>query len=426
MATVIAFTSGKGGVGKTNIATNLGLSLVSRNLKVCLFDADTGLANINILMGITPRYTIEHVLNGQKSIDDIIITPPSGISIVPAASGIKQCTNLSKEQITLLTSSLQSLENNFDYLLIDTAAGIDSNVLDFVASAQYRIIVITSEPTSLTDSFALLKMLIIRGKKKSIFILVNRVDDYQTSQIVFKRFQKAVKTYLKIDVYYLGYLANDKHVNQAVSKQIPVVLSYPNASISCGFASLADIIKRQFKNEKNLPYFSHYWSLFAERNKAEPKPETIKIDKAEQLPVNISAENKFSGIYRLLEQQTLSEAQLKELVLNLENIYEKKYQAPVKDINSIVAVIIAEGNAEKIKQLHNTIASSYQRQFSENINNPVLMIKELARSEQFSKDEFIELLDQFGEIYQQRFNEKYFSEGNQLLTQIQQLLSNNK
>ena len=427
MATVIAFTSGKGGVGKTNISTNLGLSLVARNLKVCLFDADTGLANINILMGINPRYTIEHVLNGQKSIDEIIITHPSGISVVPAASGIKQCTNLNDEQIAILTSSLQTLENKFDYILVDTAAGIDTNVLDFVASAQYRIIVITSEPTSLTDSFALLKMLMIRGKKKSIFILVNRVEDYRTSQIVFKRFQKAVKTYLKIDVHYLGYLTTDPYVNKAVSEQTPVVLSYPNSSISCGLASLADIIKRQFRNDKNLPYFSQFWSLNAQNNKAESSPQIVTIDKADQLapskkPVAIQ-HDKLANIYSLLEQEQLSETQLKELTLNLETIYEKKHKTPLRNINSLVAVILAEGNAEKIQQLHQSIANSYQRQFSEKIDNPISILTDLINSDQFSKDNFNQLMDKFEDVYQQRFKEKYFSEGNKLLTKIQQLLS---
>jgi len=415
MATVIAFTSGKGGVGKTNISTNLGLSLVARNLKVCLFDADTGLANINILMGITPRYTIEHVLSGEKSIEEIIITLPSGISIVPAASGIKQCTDLNEQQITRLTSSLQTLEKKFDYLLIDTAAGIDSNVLDFVASAQYRIIVITPEPTSLTDSFALLKMLIIRGKKKSIFILVNRVEDYQSSQTVFKRFQKAVKTYLKIDIHYLGYLTADPAVNKAVSKQIPVVLSYPNSSISCGLASLADIIKRQFKNDKNLPYFSQYWALYAQKNKA------LENSHANTPPQ--SQQDKLSTLYTQLDQLALSEPQLKELTLNLENIYEKKYNTPLRNVNSLVAIILAEGNTDKIQQLHQAIAQSYQRQFSKTIDNPISTIQSLVSSDQFSKDEFGQLMRSFENTYQQRFNEKYFSEGNLLLTKIQRLLS---
>jgi len=426
MATVIAFTSGKGGVGKTSIATNLGLSLVARNLKVCLFDADTGLANINILMGVSPNYTIEHVLNGEKSIEEIIITLPSGISIVPAASGIKQCTNLNHKQISLLTSSLQTLETKFDYLLVDTAAGIDSNVLDFVASAQYRVVVITPEPSSLTDSFALLKMLIIRGKKKSIFILVNRVEDYKTSQLIFKRFQKAVKTYLKIDINYLGYLTSDASVNKAATKQIPVVLSYPSSSISCGLASLADIIKRQLTNDEDIPYFSQYWSSYAQKNQEKPVTKTITNEVIEIPATNTpeqSQEDKLSTIYTLLEQQNLSEVQLKELTLSLESIYEKKHKTPLRNINSLIAVFLAEGNTKKIKQLHKAIACSYERQFSEKISDPNIVIDDLVHSENYSKEEFSQLLNSLTETYQQRFNEKHFSEGNLLLTQIQQLLS---
>ncbi len=428
MATVIAFTSGKGGVGKTNIATNLGLSLVARNLKVCLFDADTGLANINILMGISPRYTIEHVLNGQKSIEEITLTLPSGISVVPAASGIKQCTNLSSQQIALLTDSLQALETKFDYILVDTAAGIDSNVLDFVASAQYRVIVITPEPTSLTDSFALLKMLMIRGKKKSIFILVNRVEDYQTSQLVFKRFQKAVKMYLKIDISYLGYLTSDASVNKAAAKQIPVVLSYPSSSISCGLASLADIIKRQFTNDKGLPYFSQYWSSYAQKNQEAliSKPVTDKVLERPIVSEPLqNQEDKLSTVYNLLEQQDLSEAQLKELTLSLESIYEKKHKTPLRNINSLVAIFLAEGNTEKIKQLHDAIACSYERQFSKQINDPKEVLEGLIHSDTYSKDEFNQLINHLTKTYQQRFDEKYYSEGNLLLTQIQNLLSEN-
>ncbi|SHE21927.1 MinD/ParA family protein [methanotrophic endosymbiont of Bathymodiolus puteoserpentis (Logatchev)] len=316
MAVVIAFTSGKGGVGKTNITTNLGLSLVARQERVCLFDADTGLANVNILMAVSPRYTIEHVLNGTKTIDEIIIELPNGISLVPAASGIKQCTNLNEKQLLCLITALQTLEKKFDYLLIDTAAGIDTNVLDFVASAQYRVLVITPEPTSLTDSFALLKMLVIRGKKQSMFVLVNKAENYKKSQLIFRRFQQAVKTYLKIDVAFLGYLAVDTQLDKAISQQIPVVLSYPNSTISCGFASLADIIKRQFRNSENLPYFSQYWA--ANTNQLQPlKPKSpVKI---KNKPITVKAKKVgLSDIYTLLNEQALPEQELKELVVTLE------------------------------------------------------------------------------------------------------------
>nr|WP_305906774.1 MinD/ParA family protein [Methylomarinum sp. Ch1-1]MDP4519480.1 MinD/ParA family protein [Methylomarinum sp. Ch1-1] len=250
MATVIAITSGKGGVGKTNAATNLGLALAARHAKVCVFDADTGLANINILLGIQPQYTLEQVLNGDKRIAEIIVEVEGGLSVVPAASGVRRCSDLGREQRQVLVNALAELEQRFDYILIDTAAGIDSGVLDFVASAQYRVVVITPEPTSLTDAFALLKMLSIRGGKRNLFALVNRVDDYKVSQKVFRRFQMAVEKYLKVNIHYLGYLANDAAVADAVSRQQPVVIGAPESSVSCCFFALADIVKRQFLNEK--------------------------------------------------------------------------------------------------------------------------------------------------------------------------------
>jgi len=426
MATVIAFTSGKGGVGKTNIATNLGLSLVARQEKVCLFDADTGLANVNILMGVSPRHTIEHVLNGSKTINEIIVELPNGIFLVPAASGIKQCTNLDKKQLSYLITALQSLEKRFDYLLIDTAAGIDTNVLDFVASAQYRVLVITPEPTSLTDSFALLKMLVIRGKKQSMFVLVNKVENYKTSQLIFKRFQQAVKTYLKIDVSFLGYLAVDAQLNKAISQQVPVVLSYPNSAISCGFASLADIIKRQFRNNENLPYFSQYWAK--NTNQSQPlKPITaVKLQNKPvtvQVKTEVQKETGLSDIYALLNKQALPEQELKELVVTLESVYEKKHKKPIRDINSTVALILAEGEPEKIQKLHSAIGHSYERQFNKKITSPIDTIIETFTNENLSKAEFNRLMEGFSDIYQQRFDERYFGEGNLLLTKIQTLLT---
>jgi len=427
MAAVIAFTSGKGGVGKTNIATNLGLSLVARQEKVCLFDADTGLANVNILMGVSPRYTIEHVLNGSKTINEIIVELPNGIFLVPAASGIKQCTNLDKKQLSYLITALQSLEKRFDYLLIDTAAGIDTNVLDFVASAQYRVLVITPEPTSLTDSFALLKMLVIRGKKQSMFVLVNKVENYKTSQLIFKRFQQAVKTYLKIDVSFLGYLAVDAQLNKAISQQVPVVLSYPNSAISCGFASLADIIKRQFRNNENLPYFSQYWA----KNTNQPQPlkplTTVKTQNKPvtvQLKTEVQKEAGLSDIYALLNEQALPEQELKELVVTLESVYEKKHKKPIRDINSTIALILAEGEEEKIQKLHAAIGHSYERQFNKKITPPTDTMIETFADENLSKAEFNRLMENFSDIYQQRFDERYFGEGNLLLTKIHTLLTN--
>ncbi|MFQ5437172.1 MAG: AAA family ATPase, partial [Anaerolineae bacterium] len=150
---VIAITSGMCGVGKTNITSNLGIALANRGARVCIFDANTSLANINSVMGLNPSYTIEHLLCGEKSIDDIIIDGPKGVKIVPAASDIAKCAQLDPEQRRRLIEALAKLEERFDYLLIDTAAGVSDTVLNFILSAQYVVLVISPEPTSLSDAF---------------------------------------------------------------------------------------------------------------------------------------------------------------------------------------------------------------------------------------------------------------------------------
>jgi len=425
MATVIAITSGKGGVGKTNVATNLGLALTARNAKVCVFDADTGLANINILLGIHPQYTIEQVLSGEMSVTDIIIETQNGLFVVPAASGVQRCADLPAEKRQLLIAALVELEKSFDYILIDTAAGIDSSVLDFVASAQYRIVVITPEPTSLTDSFALLKMLSIRGGKRNLFILINRVDDYKSSQKVFRRFQMAVNKYLKVRINYLGYLANDQSLVNAVSCQVPVVVGAPESSVSCCFYALADIVKRQFLNAKALPYFSHYWQKISAVGSDK---KTLEKTVANRLQSRLKPESKprlkCSEVIALLERQGYPEAQMRDLIVNMETVFEKTYGKPLKSTESVMADLLADvsGNEQKARLLHEALAHSFERQFHKKIDDPVAGLTQQMMDENYSRQEFSSLMRQFGQIYQQRFGVRYFGDSEQLLEQIFQLL----
>ncbi len=419
MAVVIALTSGKGGVGKTNIATNLGLALANKKLSVCLFDADTGLANINILLGISPRWTLEHVLDGSQAIEDILINDLHGMTIVPAASGIESCANLDGKKMTVLTRALEYLEQQFDYILIDTAAGIDESVLDFVASAQYRVVVVTPEPTSLTDAFALIKMLAARGKTQRIFILVNQAGDYKTSQIVFKRFQKAVKKYLDIELSYLGYLSADDHISKAVTKQIPFFIAYPDAKISCEVKALADIVKNKFINKKNLPFFSRYWSLNRTPNPL-TQQQALELQSSNSV---IHNKDGLNSVYNAISQQNLSESELKELLLSLETVYEKKFNKPLKDPATLSALIMADGHQENIKSFYRIFSENYQKTFQHSVTDPVIELQGLLQSEQFNKAEFEKLLQEFSDVYKQRFGESFFPEANSLINTIHQLLN---
>lgn len=266
---VIAITSGKGGVGKTNVTSNLAIALARQGNRVCIFDADTNLANINVVMGLSPRYTIEHLLSGEKSVEEILLEGPEGVMIVPAASGIAECTRLEAGQRKRLLDALESLEASFDYLLIDTAAGIGESVLSFIQSAQYTILVISTEPTSLTDAFALLRSLKRRHHDRPAYVLVNMALNYANSMEIFKRFEAAVRKYLAMKVHYLGYITDDKAIKLSVSRQSPVLLNDPDALASRCFTTLAAVLSKQFNTTAPVQGFSTWWRDLAGGTPAE-------------------------------------------------------------------------------------------------------------------------------------------------------------
>jgi len=260
-ALAIAITSGKGGVGKTNITTNLGIALAKGGHKVCIFDADTSLANINILLGLTPEFTLEQFFNGDKSIEDILLTGPEGVKIIPAASGIAEFAELQEDKQTRIVEALRTLEKQFDYILIDTAAGIGENVINFLQSAQYAVVVISPEPTSLTDAFSLVKVLQRRQYDKPIYTLVNMAKNYKHSMDVFKRFSQAVNKYVHLKVRYLGYIPMDQAMRSAVAMQSPVVISEPRSPAARCVTLLTQILIKHFKaDEKPESSISSFWN----------------------------------------------------------------------------------------------------------------------------------------------------------------------
>lgn len=264
---VIAITGGKGGVGKTSIAINLAIAMSKSGSKVCLFDGDTGLANTNIMLGIYPAYTLEHLFTGEKSIQDIVIEGPEGIHVVPGASGFAQCVELDVGQQQRLVTSIKAIEPHYDYMLVDTAAGISPTVLHFIAASQVAVLVVTPEPTSLTDAFSLLKVLKRRGYRRKVQIIVNMVANASQAKKVFQRFSQAVNKYLELNCEYLGSVWLDESMRAAVSLQRPVAL-YPKTDPSARcFYRLAEQIDDLF-NRPGVPRlaFSAYWQKVVERH----------------------------------------------------------------------------------------------------------------------------------------------------------------
>ena len=251
---VIAVSSGKGGVGKTTLSVNLGIAMSRQGKNVCLFDADTNLANINIMLRETPLYTLQHVLDGEKSISDIVVHS-NGISLVPGASGVTDFNELNDVAQKRLLKALGELERQYDVILVDTSAGIHDNVLDFIQAAHQTIVVVTPEPTSLTDSFSLLRMLRKRKYRKRINVVVNSAESELGARKVFKRFSGAVAKYIGYQPAYLGYVGNDPIVSSAICSQVPVRVYRPESIASLCFdrigKSLLSLI-RQHAEDKSL------------------------------------------------------------------------------------------------------------------------------------------------------------------------------
>jgi flagellar biosynthesis protein FlhG len=243
---VISVSSGKGGVGKTNIVTNLAYCLAKMGKKTLILDADLNLANVDVILGITPKYNLHHVFLGEKSLSDIVVKGPGGMMILPASSGVMELGDLSEEQKLYFLSEITELGNSIDILLIDTAAGLNNNVIYFTLAAQERIIVLTPEPTSLTDAYAMIKVLSSRHNVKKFRILVNSAQSAKEARSVYRQITLVADRFLDtLSLDYLGFIPHDPKLPKAVRAQRLVAELSPNAAISNQFLHLADQISKE-------------------------------------------------------------------------------------------------------------------------------------------------------------------------------------
>ncbi len=236
---VVSFTSGKGGVGKTHTVVNTAITLASQGFSVLVFDADLGLANVDVILNIQPKGTLHNVLKGECSLDDILIEAPGGITIIPAASGIEEIQGLKASEKMLLMNEIERIAHRFDFLLIDTPAGIGSDVMYFNSAAAEIVCVITGEPTSLTDSYALIKVLSAGYGEKTVSVVVNNVATESDAKAAFNTLSNAVTKFLQVDTRYVGWIPSDETVRQCIMERRPIAAEFPSSRAARGIADVA-------------------------------------------------------------------------------------------------------------------------------------------------------------------------------------------
>lgn len=228
-ARVIAITSGKGGVGKTNLSVNLSIALLKQGSRVVLVDADLGMANVDVIMGLVPKYNLGQVLSGERSMDEVITNGPFGLKIIAGGSGDYQMANLNEQSLEFCLQQFNDLEKNTDILLIDTGAGISQSVLKFVLAAEEVIVVTTPEPTAITDAYGVIKVVANTRPELPIRVVVNMTRDNYEGKQVMERLTTVSKRFLGIDIINLGFIPMDPNVSKSVKEQQPFVISHPRS-----------------------------------------------------------------------------------------------------------------------------------------------------------------------------------------------------
>jgi len=237
---VLAVASGKGGVGKTNVSVNLAISLANKGQKALILDADLGLANIDVMLGLHPKYTLHDVFSGEKKLQDIVLEGPAGIKIIPASSGIQEMAELSTIQHAGLIQAFSEYTDEVDVLIIDTAAGISDNVITFSRAAQDIIVVVCDEPASITDAYALIKLLNRDYNIHRFHILSNFVHSAQEGRSVYEKLARVSDQFLDVALDYMGFVPFDDFLKKAVKRQRAVVEAYPRSKASTSFKTLAE------------------------------------------------------------------------------------------------------------------------------------------------------------------------------------------
>lgn len=255
---VICVTGGKGGIGKTTVAVNLALAFAQKKKKVLLFDADLGLANVDIRLGLTPDKNLHHVLSGECDINDICVVGPHGIKVIPACSGIAAMAELSLTESNTIIRAFSSLTADVDVMIIDMAPGISSQVIDLTHAAQDILVVICNDPASLMDSYAIIKILHQKYARKCFGVVVNKVNNLQEGYNVFAKFQNAIAKFIDVSMNYLGHIPQDDYIAMSAREGYVLLDKFPQSQAAQAFTQLSHGIDH-WQNDATLAGGIHYF-----------------------------------------------------------------------------------------------------------------------------------------------------------------------
>ena len=253
IARAIAITSGKGGVGKSNLAVNLAIAIAARGKRVCLIDGDLGLANADVLCSVTPRFTLDDVVHGRCRLGEAIVQAPGSFQLLPGASGVTRMADLTADRQQELLQRLSILERAVDLIVIDTGAGINSTVLSFASAAHTVLVTVTPEPTSITDGYGLIKALIRRAPDVRIEVVVNMSPSIRAGEAVFQRINRVSKAFLNVPLRYAGCIPDDDMVREAVLQRLPFLLLYPRAAASRRVMALGQRLATLYDDPEERP-----------------------------------------------------------------------------------------------------------------------------------------------------------------------------
>ncbi len=368
-AKIISISSGNTGVGKTCTAVNLAVLFAQKGYKVCLFDADAKLENINIMLNLLPDFTLQDVLSGEATLNNITLHK-AGLDVIPGATGLTSFISLNKEQQSRLKKSMLELQAAYDYLIIDNTAGISDSVRYYTKISNYVVIVITPDPASLSAAFSLIRVLQKRGNQKKYQILVNNVSDENYARIIFKRFFTPIEKHIGCQINYLGCVMSDEVLPASICLQNPVVLEYPDSPAAFSFSQLArrlDLISVQkiknkhARNEQNSPLM--------QQTDFSTETASLNINKKQ----NIEQTQLQTATTELLKAKVINNIndeqhenlKLKEMVLEINHAYTKRFGSYAVDLPHIIldALKMDHLSEQTLRNLLMTLYSCYKDQY---------------------------------------------------------------